>query len=75
MPCFVFLLKGETTMNKTSALLQLIFFVLLLIFGTYHLFKGEFEKSLLTVPIFAIYYVFVIARNKETISDSKRDDQ
>jgi TRAP-type C4-dicarboxylate transport system permease small subunit len=75
MICFVFLLEGETTMSKTSALLQLIFFILLLIFGTYHLFKGQFEQSLLTVPIFAIYYVFVIARNKKNISDSKRDDQ
>jgi hypothetical protein len=62
-------------MSKTSALLQLIFFVLLLIYATYHLFKGQFEQSLLTVPIFAIYYVFVIARNKKNISDSRRDDQ
>jgi hypothetical protein len=62
-------------MSKISALLQLIFFVLLLIYATYHFFKGQFEQSLLTVPIFAIYYVFVIARNKKNISDSKKDDQ
>lgn len=52
-------------MRKTSAVLQLIFFVLLLIYGTYHLFKGQFEQSLLIFPIFAVYYVFVIARNKK----------
>jgi hypothetical protein len=51
-------------MNKISALLQLIFFAFLLIYATYNLFKGRFEQSLMTVPIFAIYYVFVIARNK-----------
>jgi hypothetical protein len=51
-------------MNKISALLQLIFFVFLLIYATYNLFKGQFEQSLMTVPIFAIYYVFVIARKK-----------
>lgn len=62
-------------MRKTAALFQLIFFVLLLIYATYHLFKGQFEKSLLTFPIFAVYYVFVIARNKKVISESKKEDQ
>jgi uncharacterized membrane protein YadS len=62
-------------MSKISAFLQLIFFILLLSYATYHLFKGQFEQSLLTFPIFAVYYVFVIARNKTNVSDSKRDDQ
>lgn len=62
-------------MSKTSALLQLVFFILLLIYGTYHLFKGQFEKSLLTFPIFAVYYVFVIARNKKAFSESKKENQ
>lgn len=62
-------------MRKTAALFQLIFFVLLLIYATYHLFKGQFEKSLLTFPVFAVYYVFVIARNKKVIPESKKEDQ
>jgi Ca2+/Na+ antiporter len=62
-------------MSKISALLQLVFFVLLIIYATYHLFKGQFEQSLLTFPLFAIYYIFVIARNKKTVSDSKKDNQ
>lgn len=61
-------------MNKISAWLQLIFFVLLLIYATYHLFKGQFEQSLLIFPIFAVYYVFVIARNKKAFSKSEKED-
>ncbi len=62
-------------MSKISAYLQLIFFISLLIYATYHLFKGQFEQSLLTFPIFAVYYVFVVARNKKASSDSKKEDQ
>jgi glycerol-3-phosphate acyltransferase PlsY len=62
-------------MSKTSAWLQLIFFIVLLSYGTYHLFMGQFEKSLLTFPVFAIYYVFVIAKHRKNITESKKDDQ
>ncbi len=62
-------------MSKIFVWLQLIFFVLLLIYATYNLFKGRFEQSLLIFPIFAVYYVFVIARNKKTFSDSEKEDQ
>ncbi len=62
-------------MSKISAYLQLIFFILLLSYATYHLFKGQFEQSLLTFPIFAVYYVFVIARNKKAVSGSEKEDQ
>jgi hypothetical protein len=62
-------------MNKISAWLQLVFFVSLMIYATYNFFKGRFEQSLMTVPIFAIYYVFVIGRNKKPFSDSEKDDQ
>lgn len=62
-------------MSKISAFLQLIFFILLLSYATYHLFKGQFEQSLLTFPIFAVYYVFVIARNKKAVSESEKEDR
>jgi hypothetical protein len=62
-------------MSKIFVWLQLIFFVLLLIYATYNLFKGRFEQSLLIFPIFAVYYVFVIARNKRAFSDSEKEDQ
>jgi len=62
-------------MSKIFVWLQLIFFVLLLIYATYNLFKGRFEQSLLIFPIFVVYYVFVIARNKKTFSDSEKEDQ
>ena len=62
-------------MSKTSAILQLIFFILLLIYATYHFFKGQFERSLLTFPIFAVYYVFVIARNKKASLEPEKKDR
>ncbi len=64
----------KKNMSKMSAVFQLIFFVLLLAYGTYHLFRGQFEKSLAVIPIFAVYYVFVIARSKHNAADSGRED-
>ncbi len=62
-------------MSKKAALIHLIFFVLLVVYGTYHLFKGQFEYTVATIPIFAIYYVFVIARSQRADFESDKDDK
>jgi hypothetical protein len=51
-------------MRKTAAIVQIIIILLIVGFGTYHLYQGNFEVSLVTMPFLLVYYVFVVGRRK-----------
>ncbi len=51
-------------MKKTAAIIQIAVVLLLVGFGTYHLYKGNFGVSVATMPLLLVYYVFMVARRK-----------
>ncbi len=57
------ILKG--VMRKASAIVQIIVILLIVGFGTYHLYQGNFEVSIATMPFLLVYYVFVIGLRKK----------
>jgi hypothetical protein len=46
-------------MNKISALLMIIFTLLMVSFGTWQLFRGNIEAAFSTFPFLLIVYLFV----------------
>jgi hypothetical protein len=52
-------------MKKIAAVIQIILVLLLVGFGTYHLFLGNFEVSMVTVPLLICYYLLMVALKKK----------
>lgn len=46
-------------MNKLSALLLILFLLVLVTFGTWQLFAGNLEAAFSTLPFLLILYLFV----------------
>jgi len=53
-------------MKKAAAIVQIIIVLLIVGYGTYNLFLGNFEQSMTTLPLLVVYYVFVVVRQKRT---------
>jgi hypothetical protein len=51
-------------MRKTVAIVQIIIILLIVGFGTYHLYQGNFEVSIATMPILLVYYLLIVGRRK-----------
>jgi hypothetical protein len=51
-------------MKLIAAWIQVIIVLLVVGYGTWQLFKGQFAQSFATLPFLFAYYVFVIARLK-----------
>jgi hypothetical protein len=49
-------------MKLIAAWIQVIIVFLVVGYGTWQLFEGEFAQSFATLPFLFAYYVFVIAR-------------
>jgi hypothetical protein len=52
-------------MKKIAAVIQIILVLFLVGFGTYHLYLGNFEVSMLTVPFLVGYYLLLVALKKK----------
>ncbi len=52
-------------MKKLSAIIQIVLVLLLIGFGTFHLYKGNFELSMATIPVLVGYYLFMLSRQKK----------
>jgi hypothetical protein len=52
-------------MRKTAAIVQLIIILVLVGFGTYHLYQGNFGVSVATMPLLLIYYFLVVGFRKK----------
>ena len=64
-------------MLKTMAVIQIAMIVLILAFGTYHLFKGNFELAFGTLPFLFAYYLFLAAcqRRSASIKDTESPEE
>ncbi len=62
-------------MKKISAVIQIIFVLSLVGFGTYHLFTGNFQLSVATIPVLVFYYLFLLSRQKRTVPGRDGDQQ
>jgi len=51
--------------KKLAAVLQIVFILLIIGFGTYQLYQGNFEASFSTLPFLIVYYLFVTVRQKK----------
>jgi len=63
--------------RKIAAAIQIVFILLVIGFGTYQLYQGNFEASLSTMPFLIVYYLFVTMRQKrirEQEQQEKDDD-
>jgi len=63
--------------RKIAAAVQIVFVLLVIAFGTYHLYQGNFEASISTMPFLIIYYLYVTMRQKrirEQEQQEKDDD-
>ncbi len=58
-------------MSKSSAVIQVIVVVLILVYSTFHFYRGNFELGFSALPILMLYYVFVFGRSRRF---SKLDD-
>ncbi len=52
-------------MRKIAAVIQIIVVLLLVGFGTYHLYLGNFEVSMITVPLLIGYYLLMVSLKKK----------
>jgi hypothetical protein len=53
-------------MKKIAAVIQIIVVLMLVGFGTYHLYLGNFEVSLVTVPLLVGYYLLMVSLKKKS---------
>jgi hypothetical protein len=60
-------------MKLIAAWIQVIIVFLVVGYGTWKLFEGEFAQSFATLPFLFAYYVFVIARLRRK-SDHTTED-
>lgn len=58
-------------MKKIAAILQILLILLIVGFGTYHLYQGNFEVSIATMPVLLVYYFFVVGFRKK---EQERND-
>lgn len=64
-------------MRRTSAVVQILIILLVIGYGTYQLFLGNFEVSMSTLPFLVAYYMFVVVRqrrNREQENQERRED-
>ncbi len=58
-------------MSKSSAIIQVILVVLILVYSTFQFYRGHFELGFSALPILMLYYVLVFGRSRRF---SKLDD-
>jgi hypothetical protein len=51
-------------MKRILAAIQVIIIVLIVGFGTWQLYLGNFELALASFPFLVVYYVFIIASQR-----------
>lgn len=55
--------------GKTGAIIQIVVVVIILGYGTYQLFLGNFGALMSTMPLLLVYYLFLTYRQKKDPSD------
>jgi hypothetical protein len=60
-------------LKRVAAAIQIIIILCIIGYGTFHLFKGNFEVSVATVPLLIGYYLFMLAVQRRSKSQLDRD--
>jgi len=60
-------------LKRIAAAIQIVIILFIVGYGTYHLFKGNFEVSLATVPLLVGYYLFMLALERKSKSRMDKD--
>jgi hypothetical protein len=60
--------------RKIAAAVQIAIILLVIGFGTYQLYQGNFEASISTMPFLIVYYFFVTMRQKR-IREQERHEK
>ncbi|MRR33137.1 hypothetical protein EG829_00350 [bacterium] len=62
--------------RRTAAAIQIIIVLLIVGYGTYHLFQGHFVQSYATLPFLIAYYLLVVAwKRREREREMERDSE
>jgi len=61
-------------LRKAAALFQIVIILLVIGFGTYQLYQGNFEASMTTLPFLIVYYLFVTSWQKRVRERDRRDN-
>jgi hypothetical protein len=56
--------RGTEAMKRILAIIQIIVIILIVGFGTWQLYLGNFEPAFASFPLLIIYYVFIISRQR-----------
>jgi hypothetical protein len=62
-------------MKMVAAWVQVIVVFLIVGYGTWQLFEGNFAHSFATLPFLFAYYVFVVARMRKRQIDTMEDPE
>lgn len=60
-------------MKRIFAAIQVVIVLLIVGYGTVHLFKGNFEVMMVTVPLLVGYYLCLLAIDKRSKAGSGKD--
>jgi hypothetical protein len=60
-------------MKMVTAWVQVILVLLIVGYGTWQLFQGNFAQSFATLPFLFVYYIFVVARLRRKQYDAIDD--
>ena len=67
-------MNGEYVMNRVAALIQFVVICLVIGFGTFQMFKGNFEFMFASLPLLMGYYVLLArARRKRELLEEEDD--
>ncbi len=61
-------------MNKAAALIQIVVIALVIGFGTYRMFRGDFEFMFASLPLLMGYYVLLARARRRRALMKEEDD-
>jgi amino acid permease len=72
-------IQGEASnhmLRRTAAAIQIAIVLLIVGYGTYHLYQGHFVQSYATLPFLVGYYLLVVAwKRRQREREMDRDDE
>lgn len=61
--------------RRIAAAIQIIIVLLIVGYGTYHLYQGHFVQSYTTLPFLIAYYLLIVAwKRREREREREKDD-
>lgn len=61
-------------LRRTAAAIQILIVLLIVGYGTYHLFLGNFTQSYATLPVLVGYYLLILAWQRKVRERDREKD-